>query len=757
MGKARRFNQYDSAVQNIRNMKVGSGLALHKASTFGSSQSSVLIGQRGTGGGQNRDQDKLPIRGGLLLGPIGFVANARAISTGVLDLGKTAAGVDTLIRGIVFVSPESGTTDTLDTIIGKERDGQLVILAGIAGNTITISHNDAGAGRILTPDDANFTLTDDQVVFLVDDVTATDSWRIIGTVGGGGGVTFPLTPDINARGNETGTVTVDLSLTTAHYQEMTLTGNITFVFSNPPADNKEIAFILDMTQDATGGRTVTWPASVRVDPVVGSGVNARTVVVVTTVDNGTNFDALIVTGGTVSTSANKALSNLSGVAINTSLISDTDDTDDLGSSAIRWRDVFTHDVRIGSSGAGVGGARQVYGTSSGVRFNTPTATKFFWDVNNVVKFDMSDTSFTGPNIILSDTLTINDSSTDPSANGQFQRNGIDLKVFSGGAVRNLSNIGGAEVVDNVFRIVDDIDSSRKLAFQTGGIAAATTRTWTAQNASGTVALLDSGITQSASDAFDFNSTVDVIDANFTIEDDIDGTRKLKFQTGGIAASTTRTLTVQDASGTIPLLDGSAGTQIFSNALQLNGVTFDANGNNILLGGADVTEVDDITFNIAGQSIATSTIGMRFDMPTGDNYGWRVNSQEHFSVGSSLIRFTNPLSLTFDLFRDDATPTDADVISQIRFIEDDDGGAETVYAQIDGIADDVTNTTEDGSLDFQVISAGTLTTGIKIAGGGTSTTPSIGFYNTTPITQQTGVAVNSTAIHAALVNLGLITA
>jgi hypothetical protein len=34
---------------------------------------------------------------------------------------------------------------------------------------------------------------------------------------------------------------------------------------------------------------------------------------------------------------------------------------------------------------------------------------------------------------------------------------------------------------------------------------------------------------------------------------------------------------------------------------------------------------------------------------------------------------------------------------------------------------------------------------------------VGFYNATPVAQQTGVAVSSAAIHAALVSLGLITA
>lgn len=47
-----------------------------------------------------------------------------------------------------------------------------------------------------------------------------------------------------------------------------------------------------------------------------------------------------------------------------------------------------------------------------------------------------------------------------------------------------------------------------------------------------------------------------------------------------------------------------------------------------------------------------------------------------------------------------------------------------------------------------------TTGMRI---GTNANQKIGFYNTTPVAQQTGVAVSAAAIHAALVALGLITA
>lgn len=46
------------------------------------------------------------------------------------------------------------------------------------------------------------------------------------------------------------------------------------------------------------------------------------------------------------------------------------------------------------------------------------------------------------------------------------------------------------------------------------------------------------------------------------------------------------------------------------------------------------------------------------------------------------------------------------------------------------------------------------TGTKI---GTTTSGKLAFYGATPLAQQTGVAVTAVGIHAALVNLGLITA
>jgi len=54
-----------------------------------------------------------------------------------------------------------------------------------------------------------------------------------------------------------------------------------------------------------------------------------------------------------STGANTSLSNLSSVAINTSLVSDTDKTDDLGSSAIGWAKGYVNELNMDGSTSGV--------------------------------------------------------------------------------------------------------------------------------------------------------------------------------------------------------------------------------------------------------------------------------------------------------------------------------------------------------------------------------------------------------------------
>jgi len=75
---------------------------------------------------------------------------------------------------------------------------------------------------------------------------------------------------------------------------LTLSGNTTFTFSNPPASGTSYTFSIEIIQDASAsGYTVTWPTSVdwpaATAPTLTATASAKDVFVFTTRDGGTNW------------------------------------------------------------------------------------------------------------------------------------------------------------------------------------------------------------------------------------------------------------------------------------------------------------------------------------------------------------------------------------------------------------------------------------------------------------------------------------
>ena len=82
-----------------------------------------------------------------------------------------------------------------------------------------------------------------------------------------------------------------IDLSAGNVFEITLTGNCTFTFSNPPASGKGGSFTLILKQDATGSRTTIWPSSVDwaggTAPTLTTTANAVDMLVFVTTDGGT--------------------------------------------------------------------------------------------------------------------------------------------------------------------------------------------------------------------------------------------------------------------------------------------------------------------------------------------------------------------------------------------------------------------------------------------------------------------------------------
>ena len=87
--------------------------------------------------------------------------------------------------------------------------------------------------------------------------------------------------------------TIDLDLELGNVFNPVLDQNTTFTFSNPPVTGKAGSFTLFITQDGTGGFTVTLPATVKweggVAPTFSTAANARDVVSFLTVDAGATW------------------------------------------------------------------------------------------------------------------------------------------------------------------------------------------------------------------------------------------------------------------------------------------------------------------------------------------------------------------------------------------------------------------------------------------------------------------------------------
>jgi hypothetical protein len=91
--------------------------------------------------------------------------------------------------------------------------------------------------------------------------------------------------------NATSGIAATIDLDNGNVHDLTLTANCTLTFSNPPATGKAGSFTLILRQDATGSRTVTWPASVKwsggTAPTLTTTASGIDILTFTTLDAGT--------------------------------------------------------------------------------------------------------------------------------------------------------------------------------------------------------------------------------------------------------------------------------------------------------------------------------------------------------------------------------------------------------------------------------------------------------------------------------------
>jgi len=134
-------------------------------------------------------------------------------------------------------------------------------------------------------------------------------------------------------------------------------------------------------------------------------------------------------------------------------------------------------------------------------------------------------------------------------NSQLQNSSITVGTTAIALGSSSTTLGGLTSVtstgittnDTGFRIRNTTDITKQIAFDASAITTGTTRTYTFPDTSGTVVL-----TNTAATTFS--------DSAFRVQDNADATKQLAFECSGITTATTRTMTVPDESGTISTQD-----------------------------------------------------------------------------------------------------------------------------------------------------------------------------------------------------------
>lgn len=196
---------------------------------------------------------------------------------------------------------------------------------------------------------------------------------------------------------------------------------------------------------------------------------------------------------------------------------------------------------------------------------------------------------------------VNNTAT-PAGNGIIFFDGTDLKAKTGSTTVNLTNISGANFTDAVFRVTDELDTTKKFAVDV------------TSNTTGTTATLAFGVTADRTITFpDATTTLAGLSTTHT------WTGVNTFSQSIVAGGAGEGMTsIGHLDFTDNLATPAAIVSLYSDGTNLlSKSTIDLNGN-------DLIGVDDITFNLAGQSINTDAVGMAIQVPTGDTIDFLVN-------------------------------------------------------------------------------------------------------------------------------------
>ncbi len=157
----------------------------------------------------------------------------------------------------------------------------------------------------------------------------------------------------------------------------------------------------------------------------------------------------------------------------------------------------------------------------------------------------------------------------------------------------------------------------------------------------------------------------------------------------------------------------------------------------------------------GHSISASTTNLQFDLGVASDsltFIWASDADTKMVFTDNHIDTRSDSGLFFfESIYNPTTPADGNTFALYQWNFKNSIGTIEPWAQMQIIATDVTNGTEDAQINYSIMNAGTLSTILQM--NAASSNLQMGFFGVTPVAQQSPAAT-SAAIITALENLGL---
>lgn len=366
----------------------------------------------------------------------------------------------------LILQPGSGaTTGTSTTVTAVQTANRIITLPDASGTLVVSDAPNTGAQRLQNKE------LDDATVLFVDNLDTTKklAFQLSGLTTG---TTRTLTvPDASTTIVGTDTAQAITAKTLLEVDNLRLDGNTI------------------SSLDVNGNIVISPNGTGSVDVATSKIINLSTPTLATDAANKTYVDTEI-SSSVAANAANRTLSNLnSPVALNQDLVSDTDGARDLGTPASYFGDIFGFrffEKQVVNSTT-TGADQDISApTTSYLKFTNATLTSIRSIVAGGNGQIIEITNDTGSTILIR-----NESGGATAANRILTGSGADLTLASDASLRLIYDTndsrwrviggsgsgGGSTFLDSAFRILDNGDITKQLAFEVSAITTGTTRTW----------------------------------------------------------------------------------------------------------------------------------------------------------------------------------------------------------------------------------------------------------------------------------------